>query len=221
MTTSMQATEGVVLLHGLCRSSASMKKMAAALKEDGYQVLNHDYPSRHGTVRELSDSVMPGVLGHEKLSDCDTIHFVTHSLGGILVRDYLSRHDDPRLGRVVMLGPPNQGSEVVDRIGCWPVFRAINGPAGSELGTGPNSTPNQLGKVDFELGVIAGNCSINWINSLMIDGCDDGKVSIENTRVEGMKEQVVVPVTHPYLMKRKVSIRLTRQFLKHRTFQME
>jgi hypothetical protein len=119
----------------------------------------------------------------------------------------------PKLGRVVMLGPPNQGSEVVDRIGAWKLFKRINGPAGGELGTGPDSLPNRLGPVDFELGVIAGDRSINWINSAMIKGPDDGKVSVERTKVAGMKEHVVFHVTHPMIMKNGAVIDATLRFL--------
>ncbi len=143
---------------------------------------------------------------------------MTHSLGGILVRCYFSRNDEPRLGRVVMLGPPNKGSEVVDVLKDWSLFRKINGPAGSELGTGSRSVPKRLGPVTFELSVIAGDRSINWINSLMIPGPDDGKVSVESTKVDGMKEHVVVHRTHPCIMKAKESIELTIRFLRSGSF---
>jgi hypothetical protein len=117
-----------------------------------------------------------------------------------------------------MLGPPNQGSEVVDQIGGWRLFTAINGPAGQQLGTGQDSVPNQLGPVDFELGVIAGDRSINWINSLMISVPDDGKVAVERTKVAGMKAHRVVHVTHPFLMKNRAVIRETIHFLRHGRF---
>lgn len=117
-----------------------------------------------------------------------------------------------------MLGPPNQGSEVVDRFSTWKIFKSLNGPAGGELGTDNNSAPNQLGRVNFELGVVAGDRSINWINSLMIEGPNDGKVSVESTKVEGMKEQVVVHTSHPFMMKNKDVLRLTLNFLRWGTF---
>ncbi len=214
LATAMSAKEAVVLLHGLARTDKSMVKMATALEAEGFIVLNVDYPSREATVEALATRVIDAALANPKLQDAERIHFVTHSLGGILVRQYLKTKRPDRLGRVVMLGPPNQGSEVVDKIGDTRVFSAINGPAGQQLGTGPDSVPNQLGPVDFELGVIAGDRSINWINSLMIPGPDDGKVSVERTKVAGMKAHLVVHVTHPYLMKNAQVIRETIQFLR-------
>lgn len=215
---ALQAHEGVVLLHGLCRTPSSMQSMEVALQKAGFRVENCEYPSRTASVERLSEDAIGKVLESPRLKDCDKIHFVTHSLGGIMVRSYFKRHTFPRLGRVVMLGPPNQGSEVVDKIGSWWAFRKVNGPAGGELGTVSNSTPNRLGPVGFELGVIAGDRSINWINSAMIDGRDDGKVSVEHTKVAGMKDHLVVHVTHPYLMKNKVAIENTIRFLKTGSF---
>ncbi len=212
------AKEAVILLHGLARTDKSMAKMAAALEAEGFTVLNVDYPSREATVEALANKVIPAALADPKLKDAERLHFVTHSLGGILVRQYLKTEHPTNLGRVVMLGPPNQGSEVVDRIGDWRAFSAINGPAGKQLGTGPDSVPNQLGPVDFELGVIAGDRSINWINSLMIPGPDDGKVSVERTKVAGMKAHLILHATHPYLMKNARAIRETINFLRHGQF---
>lgn len=215
-TTTAYARDGVILLHGLCRTKSSMVTME--LLQAGYIVENVDYLSRTAKIEELSEAVIGSALSSAKLKDCTRIHFVTHSLGGILVRYYFSKHSDARLGRVVMLGPPNQGSEVVDKLGSWWLFRKINGPAGGQLGTGSDSMPNVLGPVPFELGVIAGDRSINWINSTMIEGKDDGKVSIERTKIDGMKEHIVVHSTHPYLMKNEKVIEQTIRFLQAGSF---
>lgn len=205
--------DGVILLHGLARSAVSMGKLETRLADAGYVVVNIDYPSRTAGIGKLSEEVINTALADPRLRSCEKIHFVTHSLGGILVRAYIAKFQITKLGRVVMLGPPNQGSEVVDRIGPWKLFKCINGPAGGELGTGPDSLPNRLGPVDFDLGVIAGNRSINWINSTMIEGPDDGKVSVERTKVAGMKEHVVFRVTHPMMMKNRAVIDATLRFL--------
>jgi triacylglycerol lipase len=211
--TTLHASEGVILLHGLCRSDKSMQKMEGRLTDAGFIVLNVDYPSRTAPIETLSEAAIGEALQDARLEQCEKIHFVTHSLGGILVRSYFKRHEDVRLGRVVMLGPPNQGSEVVDIIGSWWPVKQLHGPAGNELGTDNESVPYTLSEVDFELGVIAGDRSINWINSIMIDGPDDGKVSVERTKVDGMKEHNVVHTTHPFLMTNDAVIEKTIRFL--------
>lgn len=206
--------EHVILLHGLCRTSRSMNRMADALAAAGYAVHNIDYPSRTAPISTLADfAIGPAVAACERAGST-RIHFVTHSLGGILVRDYFSRHAVPSLGRVVMLGPPNQGSEVVDRIGSWRIFSLLNGPAGHQLGTGADSVPNRLGPAQFPAGIIAGHRSINWINSLLLPGPDDGKVTIARTRLGGMTAHIVIAATHPFLPRNPAAIRLTLGFLR-------
>lgn len=215
------AAEHVILLHGLARSSASMTAMQTALAHEGYVVVNIDYPSRTGTIEELSDDAIGRGLEACRRGDATTIHLVTHSLGGILVRSYLSRESVSELGRVVMLGPPNGGSEVVDAIGDWAVFGWINGPAGRELGTGERAVPNRLGPATFPVGIIAGKRSINWINSLMIPGPDDGKVSVEKTKLAGMRDHIVIAATHPFMMRDAEAIRQTIAFLREGKFERE
>jgi len=213
-----EKSEGVILLHGLCRTTGSMDEMADKLEQEGFVVVNQSYPSRSATIAKLSEQAIGEALKNPELQACGKIHFVTHSLGGILVRSYFKDKQLDRLGRVVMLGPPNGGSEVADKIGHWKLYQKINGAAGNELGTQPDSTVNQLGKVSFECGIIAGDRSINGINSRMIEGKDDGKVSVVNTRVEGMKDHITIHATHPYLMKNKHAITHTIEFLKHGKF---
>ena len=195
-----------------------MDLMERALSEAGYKVLNVDYPSRSASVSESGEVVVGKAVEDCQRAGAAKIHIVTHSLGGILVRSYLSQHTITNLGRVVMLGPPNQGSEVVDTLGSLRIFKLINGIAGSELGTGTNSTPNQLGPATFTVGIIAGDRSINWINSAMIRGSDDGKVSVEHTKLEGMTDHIVIHATHPFLMRNKTSIRQTIHFLRNGQF---
>ncbi|MCA1809539.1 MAG: alpha/beta hydrolase [Lentisphaerae bacterium] len=212
--TGSVASEAVILLHGLCRTDRSMTRMASALEAAGYFVLNVNYPSRTSALQDLAETVIPNALAHSAVTDASKVHFVTHSLGGILVRQYLKSNSIEHLGRVVMLGPPNQGSEVVDKLGDLALFEAIHGPSGKQLGTAADSIPNQLGAVNFELGIIAGDRSINWINSFtMIAGPDDGKVSVRRTKVTGMADHIVIHATHPYLIRNKQAIRETIHFL--------
>lgn len=210
-----QAREHVILLHGLCRTSKVMNRMADALTRAGYVVHNLDYPSRTEPITQLAEDAIGPALAACHAQGAEKIHFVTHSLGGILVRSYFARHaPDATLGRVVMLGPPNQGSEVVDRLRDWWLFKKLNGPAGQELGTDADSTPNRLGPANFLVGVIAGRRSINWINSyVMIPGPDDGKVSVEHTKLTGMADHIVLPATHPFLPGNRAAIAATITFL--------
>ena len=218
LVSTCAASEGVILLHGLCRTERSMRTMAAALEATGYSVVNVDYPSRRATIEELAASSIALALDHPKLVNLDKIHFVTHSMGGILVRQYLKTNKIDRLGRVVMLGPPNRGSEVVDALGDYKLFELINGPAGKQLGTGSDSVPNRLGPVHFDLGVIAGDLSINWINSWIIVGPDDGKVSVERTKITGMTDHFVIHSVHPYLASNPIAIQETIYFLRNGKF---
>lgn len=213
------ATEEVILLHGLCRTARSMVQLERALTNAGFTVRNVAYPSRTAPIQQLADDAIGKAVADCQRDGAVKIHFVTHSLGGILVRSYFARHSVSQLGRVVMLAPPNQGSEVVDKLGGWFLFKWLNGPAGGELGTGTNSVPNRLGPVNYPVGVIAGDRSINWINSLLlIPGRDDGKVSIERTKLAAMSDHIVIHTAHPFIMKNRKVIRQTIQFLQTEHF---
>lgn len=199
------AADCVILLHGLARTSSSMEYLEESLTKANYHVVNVDYLSRSFSIETLAESVIPqGIeLCQIENPEHEAIHFVTHSLGGILLRQYTATHSIPKLKRVVMLGPPNKGSQVVDNLRNVPGFKAFNGPAGMQLGTDEDSIPSLLGPVRFELGVIAGTRSINLLLSNYLPNPDDGKVSVENTKVEGMCSFLMLPVSHPFLMKNK------------------
>jgi len=216
VSTQLMANECAILLHGLARSDSSMKTMAVELTNAGYTAINYDYPSTQYSVEKLADDAISEALS--LCPDQATVHFVTHSMGGILVRQYLSTQTIENLGRVVMLGPPNKGSEVVDTLHDMPGYELLNGPAGHQLGTDIESIPNKLGPADFELGIIAGTRSINLILSTMLPSTDDGKVTVENTKLDGMKEHIALPVTHPFMMKNKDVIEQVIHFLKSGTF---
>jgi hypothetical protein len=139
-------------------------------------------------------------------------------MGGIIVRFIDSQDVNENIGRVVMLGPPNKGSELVDVMGDWGLFEWVNGPAGKQLSTADSSLVNQLTDINFELGVIAGNASLNPIYSDIIPGEDDGKVAVSRTSVMGMKDSLVMPVTHTFMMTDKDVINQTLHFLEYGVF---
>ncbi len=210
--------ECVILLHGLARTERSMEKLGRHLAAQGYGVVNAGYPSRTATVQELAEETIPSAVAGCRDNGAKKIHFVTHSMGGILVRYYLAHNSLPELGRVVMLAPPNNGSPVVDKLKNNFTFQWLNGPAGQQLGTGESSLPKSLGPVDFDLGVIAGDRSVNLLLSRMIPGPDDGKVAVADTRVEGMKDHIVIHATHPFIMKNAQVIDQALFFLKKGAF---
>ncbi|MGW8194938.1 MAG: esterase/lipase family protein [Desulforhopalus sp.] len=212
--------ECVILLHGLGRSRRSMRKMQERLTGAGYHTVNLGYPSTRKSIERAAREDLCQAIGHCTQFAPRKIHFVTHSLGGIVVRQFLKETRPKNLGRIVMLSPPNGGSEVVDRLKEWRLFKWFNGPAGQQLSTAPDSVANLLGPVDYPLGVITGNrCAFfdAWFSTL-IPGADDGKVAVERAKVAGMRDFLVVSRSHPFIMNDDHVQRETVYFLNHGFF---
>lgn len=197
--TAPEGAEAVVLLHGLGRRAGSMERLAERLQSAGFSVHNVSYPSRKGDPETLLAAVAAKI--EACCADAGRLHFVGHSLGGILARAHIARTRPRQLGRVVLLSPPNQGSEIIDALGDAWLFEVIMGPTARTLGTAEDSLPNRLPPPDYELGVIAATASINPLGSWLIPGDDDGMVSICRMRIEGMADFVTVDRTHAFVMR--------------------
>ena len=207
----------LVLLHGLGRTTRSMRCLAAEGARRGYRVRNLGYPSRRGTVHVHAERVG---LAIASLPDDGPLHVVTHSMGGVVLRAALAEGwlAPERLGRVVMLAPPNGGSELAAWLCRTPLFRLALGPAGPELRTGSGGIPSALPPVPFELGVIAGAVKRRTAAASLFGGPNDGKVSVARARAEGMRDFLVVPCGHTFIMNAPDVIGQTFHFLAHGTF---
>jgi pimeloyl-ACP methyl ester carboxylesterase len=203
----------VILLHGLARSHRSMRKLEKALQQAGFHTLNLNYPSTRHDVETLATMVIPAAL--KRCHGARRIHFVTHSMGGILLRCYLQQHAISQLGRVVMLAPPNGGSEVAARLQHCAVFSTFFGPAALQLG----HLPKTLGVAGFELGVIAGNRRLNPLFQTWLRGENDGTITVDNTRLTGMSDHLTLPISHPFIMTDAAVIAQVIFFLREGKFQ--
>jgi pimeloyl-ACP methyl ester carboxylesterase len=215
---SAHGKDGVVLLHGISRTARSFRKMQAALERAGFATLNLDYASRRKALEALAEDIHPSIRGFADRLD-GSVHFVCHSMGGLLARAYIARHRPKRLGRVVMLGTPNSGSEIADRLKNFGAYRAFFGPAGQQLGTQRDQAINALfPPVDYPVGIIAGNRSIDPLAGTMLPKPHDGRVSVKNTGIAGMADHVVVDTSHPWLVRNSVAIAQTIAFLQDGAF---
>lgn len=209
----------VVLLHGVALSGWAMQPLARALARDGYRVVNISYPSRDLPLEEIASRFLPAELArHGVGGGTDRLHFVTHSMGSLVLRAYLRQERPAHLGRVVMLGPPNHGSVSADHAMNNGVLRALVGCNLSRLGTGADFTSLGLGRADFEVGIIAGTAHLNPLFRGKLEGAHDGVVTVESAKLEGMKDFLVVPHSHTVMLWRAAVISQVRVFLREGRF---
>ncbi|MBY3119327.1 esterase/lipase family protein [Rhizobium laguerreae] len=210
----------VLLFHGIARTKKSMVKLAGFLSGRGYRVVNVGYPSTKFSISDLVDIIRPEIDGAAKEAGDGRVHFVGYSMGGLIVRAFLRNYRPANLGRVVMVGTPNNGSQIADFLKNWPLYRKVYGPAGQQLITDQTAMTELFGIVDYELGIIAGNRTIDPVSSLIIGLRipNDGKVSVESTRLDGAAAHIVIPANHTFLPVNKTMWSQTLSFLKDGRF---
>jgi len=189
-----RGVEDVVLLHGLGRTDRAMRPLEDALTGAGYRVHNLAYPSLAKAPAELVTDIAAQV--DACCARAEKLHFVTHSLGGLLVRALLAERALPNLGRVVMLAPPNNGSEYGDLAREASASAAELVPAIAALGTDPEGFARTLPPPHYEVGVIAGTRSVNPLDVSLVAGESDGAVSVASTQLPGMADFIALDATH-------------------------
>jgi hypothetical protein len=207
----------VVLLHGLGRTALSMVVPQLLLRSAGFTPVNIQYPSRREPIPALARRVAADL--ERRIPDRERpVHFLTHSMGGIVLRTLLAQgRPGFRLGSVVMLAPPNKGSHLAQKLASNLLFRAATGPAGQQLGTGPDSVPTRLGPADYQVGIIAGDsATAPW--ALLSEGPSDGTVRIDETALEGMADFLVVPRGHTFIMNDPAVVEQAIHFFRHGKF---
>lgn len=188
--------ELVILVHGMGRSPMSMWVLERRLERDGYRVEQFGYPSTRGTVSRLGEALGRRVA--QRTGDAPRVHFVGHSLGTVVIRSMLAQHRPERMGRVVMLAPPNQGAASADR---WAPMVAWAMPHIRELRTDSASTARALALPrGVEVGIIA--------------GARDAKVRVPETHLPGATDHRVVNAYHSFLMNRRDVHRMIVRFFR-------
>lgn len=208
--------EWVVLLHGIFRGPRSMAKIEKALVESGYRVLNFGYPSTRESIEDIAE------LLHQEVQRLPRgngrVHFVTHSLGGIVVRYYLAHYSCPYAGRIVMIAPPNRGSTLASYLAKWMPYRWMFGKAGQQVAESPDSYPLLLPPPRAEFGVIAGGLGGEVGINPLIPGDNDGTVKVDETKLPGMKDFILIKGQHSTLLAQRPVAENVLFFLAEGTF---
>ena len=213
----------VLTLHGLIRSRDNMAGIGEYLEQEGDLTwLNVSYAS---TRRSIDDHAASLAKVIENLEGIDEINFVCHSLGNLVVRRYLGEGTQPkpkwivdrRVKRFVMLGPPNNGAHMAELFKDNKLFGILMGPSGKQIATW-SEVEKRLGTANCEFGIIAGSLNSPILNNPLVEGQDDLIVSVEETKLAGARDFLVVPCNHSRLMHEKEMQKMTLHFLQHGCF---
>lgn len=201
----------VIFVHGMGRSSKSWPSLSKRVEEAGHLVVGFDYPSTRCSITESAEYLAKVI---DSLEGVEEIDLVVHSMGGLVARAYLMKHEDARLRRMVMLGVPNLGAEMADRVVAIPLYQWICGPGGCELVTDPDGLIASLPTPEFEFAIVAGGRgTLDGYNPL-IPGDDDGTVTVASTRLPGAVDFLMVEgAMHSFLMFNDQVIDATVRFL--------
>ena len=209
---------GAVLLHGIGRTSRSLRKLERSLQQAGLATLNLTYASRKKPLEQLARDIHPAISQFSETIQ-GPLHLVGHSMGGLLARVYVDRYRPSQLGRVVMLGTPNGGSELADLLQDSLLYRSYYGPAGLQLTTRPNDTLALLPPVDYPVGIVAGDRALNPIAwRFILPRPNDGCVSVASSKLAGMADHITIRATHVGLSRHTDAIRQTIAFLSEGQF---
>lgn len=215
---SSAATEDcVILLHGLTRTKYSMQNLAYTLRKQHYLVVNESYPSRSNTINTLAETYISPMVDKCLQQHPKHIHFVTHSLGGIIVQQYLQHHKIKRLASIVMLGPPNHGSPLADFLHQTCGKSYLLGRPLQELTTQRQDIPMQPGH--YKIGIIAGSFNVNPLGKFIFHEPNDGKVGVSSTKLKHMDDFIVLPVAHTFMMGSETVKAQIIHFLNHGCFE--
>lgn len=185
------------------------------LKFCGFRVASIGYPSRCVSITEAVEQHLVPALAKLEIEDNSRVHFVTHSLGGIVFRAWAARRDPAfPFGRAVLLAPPNQGSQIIDELRQSRWVRWLLGPVSAELGTDADSTPNRLGPLPPETGVIMGNKDTLPIFRHLLGGESDGVVTIASSHGDGESDFILLPANHATIILHPAVFRAVSRFLR-------
>jgi pimeloyl-ACP methyl ester carboxylesterase len=204
----------VILVHGLWQSGLELFVMRRRLQADGsLRALFFTYPTVVGTMSNHVRRLIDCARAHK----AEQLHFVGHSLGALVVLRALEITDDLPPGRAVLLGPPLQGSRTAQSLARWPFGRALLGGALTQecVEWSPRQWSGRR-----EVGVIAGSLGLGVGRLLAnLDTVHDGTVLVEETRLPGARDHIVLPASHTGML---VSARVaaqTRHFQEHGAFE--